>query len=104
MKKIKHEIDNNNVFAVVLTDLSKTYDCINHEFLIAKLNPCDFDSPSLKFMSAYLIFKKQKTKVGSVFSDYLNILFGVPQGSIAGSFFSMFTLAIFPFSQIDRYF
>ena len=45
-------------------------------------------------MPACLNFRKQKTKVGSVFSDYLNILFGVPQGSIAGPFFSMFTLAI----------
>ena len=65
LKKIKHEIDNNNVFAVVLTNLSKRYDCINHEFLIAKLNPCGFDSPSLKFMSAYSIFRKQKTNGGS---------------------------------------
>ena len=31
---------------------------------------------------------------GSTFSDYLNILFGARQGSIAGSLFSMFTLAI----------
>ena len=44
----------------------------------------------------YLNFRKQKTKVGSTFSDYLNILFGIFQGSIVEPifFFSMFTLAI----------
>ena len=74
--------------------MSKTFDCINHEFLIAKLNACGFNCPSLKFMPAYLNFRKQKTKVGSTFSDYLNILLGVPQGSIPGPFLSMFTHAI----------
>ena len=87
IKKIKQARDNNNVFAAVLTDLSKAFDCINHELLIAKLNAYGFDSPSLKFISAYLNFRKQKTKVDSTFSDYLNILFGVPQGSIAGPLF-----------------
>ena len=52
---------------------------------IAKLNTCDFDSLSLKFISDYLNFREQKTEVGSTFRDYLNILFGVPEGPIAGS-------------------
>ena len=80
--------------------MPKTFDCINHELLIAKLNAYGFDSPSLKFISAYLNFRKQKTKVGSTFSDYLNILFGVPQGSIAGPlFFNVYTCDMF--FQID---
>ena len=99
-EKIKQARDNNNVFAAVLTDLSKAFDCINHELLIAKLNAYGFDSPSLKFISAYLNFRKQKTKVGSTFSDYLNILLGVPQGSIAGPLFlNVYTCDMF--FQID---
>ena len=42
-------------FNAVLTDLSKALDYINHKLLIAKLNAYSFDSPSLKFISAYLI-------------------------------------------------
>ena len=94
IEKIKQARDNNNVFDVALTDLSKAFDCINHKLLIPKLNVYDFDSPSLKFMSVYLNFRKQNTKVGSTFGDYLNILFGVPQGSINRPLFSMFILAI----------
>ena len=88
IQKIKQARDNNNVFAAVLTDLSKAFDCINHELLIANLNAYGFDGPSLKFISAHLNFRKEKTKVGSTFSDYLNIiLFGFPQGSTAGPLF-----------------
>ena len=97
IKKIKQARD---VFAAVLTDLSKAFDCIKHELLIAKLNAYGFDSPSLKFIFAYLNFRKQKFKVGSTFGDYLNILFSVPQGSIAGPlFFNVYTCDMF--FQID---
>ena len=67
-----------------------------HELLIDKLNAYGFDSTSLKFISAYLNFRKQKTKFGSTFSDYLNILFGVPQDYIAGPlFFNVYTCDMF---------
>ena len=57
----KKEIDNNNVFVAVLTDLSKAFHCINHEHLIAKWNTYGFDSLLLKFIiSAYLNLMKQK--------------------------------------------
>ena len=81
MKKIR---DNKGVFAAVLIDLSKAFDCIPHGLLIAKLNAFGFDKKSLSFISAYLYNREQKTKVGSEFSDFLNILFGVPQGWVLG--------------------
>ena len=56
------------------------------------LNAHGFDSPSLKFISTYLNFGKQKTKVGSTFSDYLNILFGIFQGSIVEPNFFFFNV------------
>ena len=37
-EKIKQARDNNNVFAALLTDLSKAFDCITHELLNTKLN------------------------------------------------------------------
>ena len=76
---------NKGVFAAVLTDLSKAFDCIPHCLLIAKLDAFGFDKKSLSFISGYLKHRKQKTKVGSEFSDFLNILFVVPQGMILGS-------------------
>ena len=42
------------VFAAVLTDLSKAFDGITHELLIAELSVYGFDMKSIAFISAYL--------------------------------------------------
>ena len=84
IEKLRRARDNKGVFAAILTDLSKAFDCISHDLLIAKLKAYGFDDKALSFIMAYLKGRKQKVKVGSAFSDLLNILFGVPQGSILG--------------------
>ena len=71
VKKIGKIIeDNKGVFAVVPTDLSKSFDCIPHGLPIAKLNVLGFDKKSLFFISACLNKQKQKPNSGSVFSDF----------------------------------
>ena len=51
--------------------------------LLAKLYVYDFDK-ILNFIYAYLSQRKQEIKVGSTLCYLLNILFGIPQGSILG--------------------
>ena len=82
--KLRKIRDGQRVFAAVLTDLSKAFNCIPHQLLIAKLSAYGFDMKSIAFISAYLKNRKQKTKIWSTFSECLNILFGIPQGSILG--------------------
>ena len=73
------------VFVAVMRDLSKAFDCISHDFLVAKLHAYRFDESSLKVIISYLKNRTQTTKAGSSFRELLNIIFGVPQGSILGS-------------------
>ena len=82
IEEIRKIRDSNGAFAAVFTAFSKTFDCVPHELLLAKLYAYGFDKISLSLIHAYLIQMKQKTKVGSTFGgDLLNILFGVPKGS-----------------------
>ena len=83
-EKMKEARDNNKVCAAVLTDLSKAFDCLLHDLLTAKLHAFGFDLKSLKVIHAYLNDRIQVTKVGSFYSEILQIIYGVPQGSILG--------------------
>ena len=47
----------------LLTDLSKEFDCIDHELLITKLHPYGFDNDALKFIYSYLKGRKQRTNI-----------------------------------------
>ena len=85
IEKLRRIRDNKGVFEAVFTDLSKAFDCISHELLISKLNAYGFDIKLLNFILACFTTRKQKTKTSPSFSDFLNILFGIPQGSILGT-------------------
>ena len=70
--------------AGILTDLSKAFDCLNHELLIAKLHAHNFDDNSLKLIYSYLSERKQRTRNNNFYSNEGMLSSGVPQGSILG--------------------
>ena len=84
LEKWKRAVDNNKVFGALLTDLSKAFDCISHDLLIAKLNAYGWSLSALKLVHSYLQNRKQITKIGSSYSLWEKIVSGVPQGSILG--------------------
>ena len=84
------------MFGALFTDLSKTFDCLDHELFIAKLNAHDFSLTALKLVHNYLSNRKQQTKINSSYSSFLEIIFRVPQGSILGPIlFNIFLIDLF---------
>ena len=77
-------LDNGGFICTILMDLSKAYDCIPHNLLIAKLECYGVDNASLRLLLDYLTRRKERTKIGSSFSSWCDIDTGVPQGSILG--------------------
>ena len=77
-------IDQNKIVGSLLMDLSKAFDCLPHELLIAKLEAYGFDKSTLHIFYSYLKNRKQSVKLNGILSDFLEILSGVPQGSIFG--------------------
>ena len=54
----------------IFMDLSKAYDCLPHDLLMAKLEANGLDKASLFLIKNYLANRKQRTKLGSSYSDW----------------------------------
>ena len=78
----KKALDQGNEYGALLTDLSKAFDCLSHDLIVAKLHGYGFSMESLKLINGCLTERKQSFKINDQFSSWLDIGAGVPQGSI----------------------
>ena len=65
-------------------DLSKAFDCMNHELLLGKLYAYGFNRNAINMIKSYLDNRWQRVKVNGKFSLWSELLTGVPQGSVLG--------------------
>ena len=58
LERWKSALDNSKIAGALLADLSKAFDCLNHELLIAKLDAYGFSHTYLAFLYSYLSDRK----------------------------------------------
>ena len=81
---MKQALDGNFVVETVFKDLSKAFDCVPHDLLIAKLDSYGFSEKSAVFLYSYIKRRKQNVKIDNTLSTFQSLISGVPQGSILG--------------------
>ena len=80
-------INEKKISLVTMIDLSKAFDCVCHKLLIAKLERYGVRKEALAFLRSCLSLRTQRVKIKSgngneVFTDFMEIDGGVPQGSV----------------------
>ena len=82
MDYIRSEMDFGNYIGMVMIDLQKAFDTVDHSILENKLKAIGLDGNAIAWFDAYLTNRMQVTDVGGFFSDPRVVPCGVPQGSI----------------------
>ena len=83
LEKVCLSLDNKGYGGAILMDLSKGFDTLNHDLLIAKLHAYGF-SKTLFLIKSYLSNRWQRTKINNSYSSWTELLLGVCQSSILG--------------------
>ena len=86
---------------MILIDLQKAFDTINHEILINKMEFLGFSKNVILWFKSYLSHRKFKVNLNKSFSEPGQLLCGVPQGSILGPL--LFFLYINDMPQAVKY-
>ena len=77
-------MDHGNYTGMVLIDLQKAFDTVNHDILLHKLKACGMSDSVVLWFTSYLKDRDQVVDVSGSLSSKLAINCGVPQGSILG--------------------
>ena len=93
----KENLDNNFIVGAVLTDLSKAFDCIPHDLLIAKLSAYGLNSDSLCYIYSYLKDRKQYVQINNEQSEFDTIIQVYAKAQFLDQFYLIFCSTIFYF-------
>ena len=69
-------------------DLSKAFDCMPRDLLIAKFKAYGAQDQSMKIIKSYLTDREQRVRIGNVHSSWKTTIKGVPQGLVLGPIYS----------------
>ena len=70
LQALQEELDKSVFVGTILMDLSKAYDCLPHDLLVAKFEAYSIDKTSSNLIQNYLSNCKECTKINSSYSDW----------------------------------
>ena len=84
LEEWREPLESNKTVGGILMDLSKAFDCVPHNLLLAKLAAYGIDDNLILYIHSYLLSCKQCVYINNVLSEFNKVISSVPQGSIMG--------------------
>ena len=78
-------IDKGDMVGSLLFDFRKSFDVVDHSILLHKLALYKLNDSSLEWFKSYLTHRKQAVNSDTGLSEFTEVRYGVPQGSILGT-------------------
>jgi len=96
-------LDRGEVGVLLLLDLSAAFDTVDHETLLRRLElTFGVSGNALSWLASYLSGREYFVRLGADCSEVLQLLTGMPQGSVLGPlFFIMYTIHV-PDQNLNR--
>ena len=91
-------LDSSHCAKLLLLDLSSAFDTLNHNILIERTKELGIEGYSLSWLTSFLNDRTSSVKVNDYISPPIDILYGVPQGSVLGTL--LFSIHLRPLSNI----
>ena len=84
VNNIVNNFEKGEITVAAFLDLSKAFDCVNHEILIKKLEHYGVNGVALNWFTSYLYERQQRVYYHESYSEVKTVNIGVPQGSVLG--------------------
>ena len=88
LEKFKKSSEKGEKFGAFFPDLSKLFDCVDHNLLITKLSWYGVTPKSLKLIFSYISNRTQAVRINNSYGRKSDVKYGVPHGSVLGPLLS----------------
>ena len=83
------DLDQGKPVDCIYMDFQKCFDTVPHKRLLHKLKAYGITEEIVLWITDFLIGRKQRVSIQNNMSNWLNVLSGIPQGSVLRPFYKM---------------